>query len=66
MMDKSGRLQKNFSSRKINLPSPDQVTPFLEITMQLLDAAVTVFHSVSQTYIDHYIVSIKCAVGNVV
>jgi hypothetical protein len=41
-MDKTGRLPKNFTSRKINLPSPDQAVPFLEITMKLLDTAVSV------------------------
>jgi hypothetical protein len=35
-------LPKNFTSRKINLPSPDQAVPFLEITMKLLDTTVSV------------------------
>ncbi len=42
LMDKTGRMPKNFSSRKINLPSPDQALLFLEITMKLLDTAITV------------------------
>ena len=42
LMDKTGRLPKNFTSRKINLPSPDQAVPFLEITMKLLDTTVSV------------------------
>ena len=42
IMDKIGRLPKSFASRKINLPSTDQVVPFLQITMKLLDTLITV------------------------
>lgn len=42
LMDKTGRLPKSFSSRKVNLPSPDHAIPFLEITMKLLDATISV------------------------
>ena len=42
LMEKTGRLPKTFTSRKINLPSIDQVIPFLEITMKLLDATISV------------------------
>lgn len=44
LMDKTGRLPKNFVSRKINLHSPDQAIPFLQVTKQLLDMTITVLH----------------------
>ena len=42
LMDRTGRLPKNFTNRKINLPSSDHVVPFLEVTTKLLDTAVMV------------------------
>ena len=42
LMDKTGRLPKSFTSRKINLPSPDLVIPFLQAAIKLLDASITV------------------------
>lgn len=41
LMDKTGRLPKSFSNRKINLPSPDHVAPFLEASIKLLDTTIT-------------------------
>lgn len=42
LMDKTGRLPKNFDSRKINLDSSDHAITFLEITMKLLDTTISV------------------------
>lgn len=42
LMDKTGRLPKSFTNRKINLPSPDQAAPFLEASIKLLDTTITV------------------------
>lgn len=40
LVDKAGRLPKSFATRKINLPSPNQVAPFLRSALKLLDTAI--------------------------
>lgn len=42
LVDKAGRLPKSFATRKINLPSPNQVAPFLRSALKLLDTAIAV------------------------
>ena len=49
LVDKTGRLPRNFSSRKINLPSLAQVIPFLKMSMKLLDIAITVYIHMSSS-----------------